>query len=183
MKIKLQQQRRSLRLPHAAFAYEFQQLQQFSVTFLILRAVKCSLTHSYYHIWYTHITYNSCTLTHTQIYRLQVLYSSKSWLAFELWLSSAVTWLKRELYAINICYVCITHKTFARDLQMAWKTLHFSWLWAHAKGNENPNATLKGNGEGGGKVRGMGMQKQMDCKLIQLNSNIKLLSTSWNLAK
>lgn len=46
-----------------------------------------------------------------------------SWLAFELWLSSAVTWLMR-VAAINICYVCIARKTFARrDLPTAWKTL------------------------------------------------------------
>lgn len=38
-----------------------------------------------------------------------------SWLAFELWLSSAVTWLMR-VSAINICYVCIARKTLATEI-------------------------------------------------------------------
>lgn len=99
----------------AAFAYEFQQLQQFSVTFVIFlplfsgarerlletfRPVDCTpntqhtkhITHSYSHSHSKNARGCGCGCI--------------SWLAFELWLSSAVTWLMR-VSAINICYVCI----------------------------------------------------------------------------
>lgn len=56
-----------------------------------------------------------------------------SWLAFELWLSSAVTWLMR-VAAINICHVCIAHKTLASLRERFANGLenfcHSTWLWA-----------------------------------------------------
>lgn len=108
----------------AAFAYEFQQLQQFSVTFVIFlplfsgarerlletfRPVDCTpntqhtkhITHSYSHSHSNSERGCGCGCI--------------SWLAFELWLSSAVTWLMR-VSAINICYVCIARKTFATEI-------------------------------------------------------------------
>lgn len=108
----------------AAFAYEFQQLQQFSVTFVIFlplfsgarerlletfRRVDCTqntqhtkhITHSYSHSHSKNARGCGCGCI--------------SWLAFELWLSSAVTWLMR-VSAINICYVCIARKTFATEI-------------------------------------------------------------------
>lgn len=76
----------------AAFAYEFQQLQQLLCYF-------CDFSEPRDGLWNTHAYSTSHTFTQSHI---RVLRSCISFgLAFELWLSSAVTWLIRVL-VINI---------------------------------------------------------------------------------
>lgn len=82
-----------------------------------------------------------------------------SWLAFELWLSSAVTWLMR-VSAINICYVCIARKTLPQRFANGLENFALDLTLSHAP-NSHQHASAV-------------FQERMFCKLIRLAYQINI---------